>query len=59
MGCDLGDNHILLGRRWDYIDELPRLRASSWRGWTGSPGSLSLVRKPSVELERQNSLFLL
>jgi hypothetical protein len=48
MGCDLGDNHILLGRHEDYIDELPRLRASSWRGRTGSPGSLSLVRKLSV-----------
>lgn len=48
MGCDLGDNHILLGRHEDYIDELLRLRASSWRGRTGSPGSLSLVRKLSV-----------
>lgn len=45
---DLGNNHVLLGRHGDYIDKLPRLRASSWKGCTGSPGSLSLVRKPSV-----------
>lgn len=48
MGCDLGITMFSLGATGIMLINYLSPRASSRKGHTGLPGSLSLVRKPSV-----------